>query len=150
MKGYDVITSDEEKVGQVVRTEDGLLIVESGLVRKTERAIPLAFAKTDESEQVVRLSVSKEIVESSPEIEDGNVDRTAVAQHYGLAEGFEAPETQGYGEVTADDPAWSAERDAKRAGLEPGPERRARIREGESDAGPHGRQIIPPDPHEGP
>jgi len=28
--------------------------------------------------------------------------------------------------------------------------RRARIREGKSEAGRHGRPIIPPDPHEGP
>jgi hypothetical protein len=73
------------------------------------------------------------------------VDYRAVAEHYGLAEGSEAP-----GDLRPDDPAWSAEHQERRSGVEPAAEERARIREGESEAGPHGRPIIPPDPHEGP
>jgi hypothetical protein len=150
VEGYEVISSDEHKLGQVTRVEGDLLVVENGLLRKKQHAIPIAFAHADENEQVVRLSVSKEIVESSPEIENGNLDRKAVAEHYGLAEGYAAPETVGEGEALPDDPALSAEYEGRRSGVEPAPERRARIREGESEAGRHGRQIIPPDPHEGP
>jgi hypothetical protein len=148
MEGYDVITSGDEKAGSVVRVDGDLLIIENGLLRKSRHAIPMAFAHADENERVVRLSVSKEIVERSPEVEDDELDRRAVAEHYGLAEGYEAPETQGYGELTPDDPAWSAEYEERRTGVEPATERRARIREGESEAGPRGRQIIPADPHD--
>jgi hypothetical protein len=132
MEGYEVISSDEHKVGRVVRVEDESLIVEHGLLRKTRRAIPTTFAHTDESEQVVRLSVSKELVEGSPTVEDDSVDRDAVAEHYGLAESVPAPETEGYGDLTRDDPALSAEQEQLQGGIEPAPQRRARIREGES------------------
>jgi hypothetical protein len=148
MDGYEVIGSDDGKVGQVVAVEDGLVIVEGGLLRRTRHAIPTAFTHPDEAERVVRLSLAKELVESSPRIEDGNVDRHAVAEHYGLAEGDEAPATKGYGELTPDDPAWSAEQEERRTGVEPASEQRARIREGESEAGLRGRPIIPPDSHD--
>jgi hypothetical protein len=148
MDGYEVIGSDETKVGEVVAVEDGLVIVEGGLLRKTRHAVPTAFAHPIDDERVVRLSLAKELVESSPKVEDGNVDRHAVMEHYGLAEGDEAPATKGYGELTPDDPAWSAEQEELRTGVEPAPERRARIRAGESDAGVRGRPIIPPDSHD--
>jgi hypothetical protein len=148
MEGYEVITSDEQKIGHAVGVEDGNLIVEHGHLRKTRHAIPLTFAHSDESEQVVRVSVSKAIVEDSPKVEDGTVDKTAVAEHYGLAEGYVAPETLGDGDLTPDDPALSEETEERRIGVEPATERRARMLKGESEAGPRGRQIIPSDPHE--
>jgi hypothetical protein len=151
MEGYDVITSDEQKAGRVVEEKGDNLIVEHGLLRKTRHAVPKVFAEADDSERVVRLTVSNEIVDASPEVEDGSVDQRAVAEHYGLASGQPAPETEGYGELTPDDPARSAEQEELRTGVEPAASRRARIREGESDPGPHGRPpSIPPDPHEGP
>jgi hypothetical protein len=150
MEGYEVITSDEQKAGRVVEVKGDNLIVEHGLLRKTRHAVPKAFADADTSEHVVRLTITNELLEASPKIEDGSVDERAVAQHYGLAAGEPAPETKGYGELTPDDPALSAEQEELRTGVEPAPARRARIREGESEAGPHGRPIIPPDPHEGP
>ena len=150
MEGYQVIAADDAKAGEVVAVEGDLLIVEHGLLRKSRRAVPRTFANIDEGERVVRLSITKELVEDSPAVEDGDVDRQAVAAHYGLAGGFEEPETKGYGEVMPDDPALSSEQQALRDGVEPATEQRAKMREGESDAGRHGRQIIPPDPHEGP
>jgi hypothetical protein len=148
MEGYEVITSDEEKAGHVVGVQAGNLIVEHGLLRKTQRAIPTTFVHADESEQVVRVSVPKEIVETSPKIEDGSIDERAVARHYGLAEGFTAPETEGYGDVLPDDPARSAEEEELRTGVEPAAQRRAAIREGAAPTDEtSGRQIIPPDPH---
>ncbi|HEY6836360.1 MAG TPA: hypothetical protein VI142_07800 [Gaiellaceae bacterium] len=151
MQGYEVIASDDHKLGHVVEVEEDNLIVEHGLLVKKRHAVPKVLAHPDESEQVVRLSVSRELVDASPKVDDGQVDRRAVAEHYGLAAGEPAPETEGYGEVLPDDPAWSAEQQELRTGVEPAARRRARIREGESDAGPHGRPpAIPPDPHEGP
>jgi len=136
MEGYDVIGSDDHKLGAVAAVDDDLLIVEGGLLRKSRHAIPLAFAHADESEQVVRLSVSKEVVDGSPPLENGDVDRQAVAEHYGLVQHYEV------------DPDSDAEEDALRGGVDPAPRERARIREGTSEAGPHGRQIIPPDAHD--
>jgi hypothetical protein len=150
VEGYDVIGSDGAKVGRVVGVDGGLLIVESGLLRKSRHAVPAAFAHAEDDEGLVRLSLSKELVEESPALKDGDLDHRAVAAHYGLAEGTEAPETEGYGDVRPDDPAWSAEQQERRSGVEPAAEQRAKIREGGSDPAPHGRPIIPPDPHQGP
>jgi hypothetical protein len=136
MEGYDVIGSDDHKLGEVAAVDDDLLIVEGGLIRKSRHAIPMAFAHADESEQVVRLSVSKDVVDDSPPLENGDVDRQAVALHYGLVQ------------PTDVDPDSSAEDDALRGGVDPAPRERARIREGESKAGLRGRQIIPPDAHD--
>jgi hypothetical protein len=148
MEGYQVIGSDDGKLGQVVEVVGDFLIAEEGTLRKKRHAIPKAFAHPDDGEQVVRLSVSKELVEDSPTFKEGELDRKAVAAHYGLAEGYEDPETKGYGELTPDDPAWSAEYEAARSGIETAGEKRVRIQKGESEPGPRGRQIIPPDPHD--
>jgi hypothetical protein len=148
MVGYEVVGSDDHKVGKVAAIEGDLLIVEGGLLHKTRHAIPKTFAHPNDNEQVVRLTVSKDLVNDSPALKNGEIDRSAVAEHYGLAEGYEAPETEGLGELTPDDPALSAEQEERRAGVEPAAGRRARIREGESSAGVRGRPIIPPDPHD--
>ena len=107
MEGYEVIRSDEQKAGRVVEVKGDNLIVEHGLLRKTRHAVPKVFAGADTSERVVRLSVSSELLEASPKVEDGSVDERAVAEHYGLAAGEPAPESKGYGELTPDDPALS-------------------------------------------
>lgn len=150
VEGYEVLGSDGAKVGEVVAVEGDFLVVEGGLLHKSRHAVPKAFAHPEEQERVVRLTVSKRLVGDSPALRDRELDRRAVAEHYGLAEGEVAPETEGYGELRPDDPALSAEQEQRRSGVEPAPQRRARIREGRSEAGPHGRPIIPPDPHEGP
>ncbi|HZE28915.1 MAG TPA: hypothetical protein VE055_02380, partial [Gaiellaceae bacterium] len=129
MEGYEVIGSDDGKLGRVVAVEGDLLLVEEGKLRKRRHAIPKAFAHPDDDEQVVRLSVSKGLVEDSPLVKD-EIDRKAIAAHYGLAEGYDDPETKGYGELTPDDPAWSAEQEEIRLGLDPDPKRRVEIRTG--------------------
>ena len=151
MDGYEVIGSDDGKLGHVIEVDGDFLIAEEGTLRKKRHAIPKAFAHPDDSEKVVRLTVSKELVEDSPTFKEGEeLDRQAAAAHYGLAEGYDNPETEGYGEVTPDDPAWSADEQAARAGIESASERRVKIQQGESDAGLRGRPIIPPDPHDTP
>ena len=50
---------------------------------------------------------------------NGDVDYQSLAQHYGLAEGFDDPMTRGDGDVVSDDPARSAEEDAVAAGIDP-------------------------------
>ncbi|TMM22249.1 MAG: hypothetical protein E6F94_13460 [Actinobacteria bacterium] len=138
MEGFDVVTSDDCKIGHVVAVQDRHLIIEHGMLKKTRHAVPETFAYADDGEQTVRLSVSKEIVESSPKLENGSIDTQAVAEHFGLAEGSAAPETAGYGELLPDDPARSADQDALRAGREPADQERAEIREGGLEADRNG------------
>src|SRR5215210_3550833 len=149
MDGYEVITSDDQKLGHVVRVENGYLITEhKHLLKESHYAIPLAFAHAEDANEVVRLSVSKSLIEDAPEVKDGKFDRKAVAEHYGLAEGAVDPETLGEGEVLPEDPALSAEQEELRLGIEPAAQRTARIHKGDEEPGPRGRQIIPSDPHE--
>jgi hypothetical protein len=128
MEGYEVITSDDSKAGHVVAVRGDNLIVEHGTLFKSRHALPQTFVHVDDGERVVRASVSKDVLQSSPKVEEDDVDERAVAEHYGLAAGYDAPPTEGAGESVPDDPAWGAERDRQRAGGESIEEERARIR----------------------
>ena len=88
MEGYDVVSNDDQKVGHVVDKQHGYLIVESGLVRKHRYAVPLDAARTDGDEEVVRLTLSKQLVEEGPTVDDG--DWQAVEQYYGRSSEQEA------------------------------------------------------------
>src|SRR4051794_36574430 len=121
MKGYDVRTIDGDKIGHVIDTAGDYLVIEHGLL-KSKHALPMVFAEVDSDEHVVRTTLSKDLIYSSPKV-NGELDRIAVAEHYGLAEGFEDPPTRGLGDLEPDDPAWAAEQDAARAGIDPVQER---------------------------
>jgi hypothetical protein len=84
-------------------------------------------------DQIVRLSVSKEIVESSPKLENGSIDTQAVAEHFGWRKGRRLRRWRGRRPV-ADDPAHGADQDILRAGGQPADQERAEIREGGLDA----------------
>ncbi len=88
MEGYDVVSNDDQKVGHVVDKQNGYLIVESGLVRKHKYAVPLDAARTDGDEEVVRLTLSKQMVEEGPTVDDGNWQ--AVEEYYGRSSEQEA------------------------------------------------------------
>jgi hypothetical protein len=107
MKGYDVRTIDDDKVGHVVDTDGDFLIVEHGLL-KTKHALPMTFAEVDADQQVVRTTLSKSLIHDSPKV-NGDIDRQAIAEHYGLAEGFTDPPTRGLGDLRPDDPAFGAD-----------------------------------------
>ena len=124
-----MLTSDDAKIGHVVGQQGNYLIVEHGMLIKHRRAIPKTFAHADDAEQVVRVSVPKQIVEGAPQVDGDELDEEAVAAHYGLAEGVAAPETEGYGELTPDDPGRSAQEEELRLGREPADAQRARTRE---------------------
>jgi hypothetical protein len=140
MEGYEVASSDEHALGRVTRVEDDHLIVEEHGRHKRQFAIPLAFAGADDAERLVTLTVSKELVEAGPGVKDGEFDRQAVAEYYGLADGPI--------KLDPDDPAWSAEQENLRLGLEPEAEHRARMLEHKTGSSGGGRQIIPSDSHE--
>ena len=86
MQGYDVRTSDGDKIGHVVDTDGDFLIVEHGLL-KTKHALPKQFAEVDAADNVVRTKLPKDVIYHSPKI-DGKVDAQAVAAHYEDAEGL--------------------------------------------------------------
>src|SRR5204862_5970529 len=85
----------------------------------------------DEDERVVRLTVSKSIFAEGPATKGDDVDETAVARYYGLGEGYAAPDTGGYGDVTDTDPSRTAEQDARQFAGESAEQQRARVREAE-------------------
>jgi hypothetical protein len=130
VEGFDVVTSDDEKVGHVVGKDGDLLIVEHGTIFKARHALPEAFADVDEDARVVRTTISKHLLETSPKVGD-QVDRREVAAHYGLAEGAVAPETAGYGALNADDPALTADQQAHRHGVSTAEEERLATRQPE-------------------
>jgi hypothetical protein len=90
MEGYDVISvADDKRLGTVVREEDGYVVFEHGTLRKQHHAIPWTTVEVDAGRQEVRTTLSKELVENSPKVDDGGLDREALARHYG------APDTAG-------------------------------------------------------
>jgi hypothetical protein len=112
MEGYDVVANDDHKIGHVVGTENGYLIVESGMLRKSKHAVPLDMARIDDDEKVVRLTVSKEMVDEGPTLGDG--DWQAVDDYYGRSAELE-------GQAAADIPQADQQRAEMRESLS-GPE----------------------------
>jgi hypothetical protein len=151
MDGYDVVTSDGERLGHVVGVAGDNLIVEHGTLRKSRHALPNVFAHVHDDEQVVRTTLSKQLIEDSPKIGDnGDLDESAVAAYYGLAGGEREAPSEGYGELNPDDPALTADQQGSRADVMPAEQQRAEMRnnlEAGTTYGPAGRPIIPPDPH---
>ena len=96
MNGYDVVTTEDEKVGTIVGEQGDFLIVEHGTLRKSKHALPRELAHVDEGEQQVRITVPKDMFCDSPKV-NGELDRVAVAEHYGLVEHF-ADEPTGDGD----------------------------------------------------
>jgi hypothetical protein len=149
VEGYDVVTNDDHRAGHAVRTTGRYVIVEHGTLRKHRKAIPLALASVDHGARTVRATVSRNVLDEAPELEGDSVDENAVAGYFGLAEGFAAPSTAGYGEALPDDPGLSADEDARRLGLPTADEQRLRVRdrmrpeERDPTADSPGRQIHP-------
>ena len=149
MERYDVLTSDGKKAGTVVGEVGDYLVVEHGMLRKTRTPLPRAFAEVHESEGVIRATVSKEIFDGAPAMRDDEVDEQAVAAHYGLAEAFADPESEGYGDTLPDDPGLSAEAQEHRTGVESAAQERAEVRSELASGGGdfshvRGRPVIPP------
>lgn len=131
MDGYAVLTVDNEKVGEVVGRSGDHLVLERGTLRKHRHLLPLAFVEPNDDERCVRTTLSKQMIEDSPETEGGGAhDESEMARYYGLAGTEVAPATEGDGVTDPDDPARTAVDDASAAGIEPADAQRARVREG--------------------
>ena len=98
MHGSDVLTIDGDKIGHVVETDGDFLIVEHVLL-KTKHALPTQFADIDPAEEVVRTTLAKDLIYDSPKV-NGDVDHAAIAEHYGLAEGYSDATTRGLDDDT--------------------------------------------------
>jgi hypothetical protein len=84
MTGYEVISvADDERLGTVVREEGGYVVFEHGLLRKRHLAVPKNTVEVDAERRQVRTTLSKELVEGSPKVEDDRLDTDALARHYG-------------------------------------------------------------------
>jgi hypothetical protein len=146
MDGYELITSDDKRLGHVVGTSGDNVIVEHGHVRKSRHAIPQTFVDVNDDEGVVRTTLSKRLIEDSPKVpDDGDVDEAEIAAYYGLAGGdASSPATEGYGALNADDPA------RLNPGIAAAEQERIDVLRGEEGDryGPPGRQVIPPNAHE--
>lgn len=131
MEGWQVVTANNEKIGQVVAVLDDYLIVEQGLLMKSRHPVPKTFAHLREDEHEVCVSIPKNLVHDSPKAGDDNeFDRAATAEYYGLASAVPDSPSEGYGESDPGEPAWSADRDAEAAGQLVAEHERARIRTG--------------------
>jgi hypothetical protein len=108
MRGSDVLTIDGDKIGHVVDEKDDYFIVEHGLL-KTKHAVPKKFVDVDADSGILRTTLSKAIIYDSPKV-NGEFEREVIAEHYGLAEGYEDPPTRGLGDLEPDDPAFTDER----------------------------------------
>jgi hypothetical protein len=129
MRGYEVVTSDDRVVGQVVDVRDGFLIVESGHLRKSRHPVPREFVHVVDEAAKAFVTVPKRVLMEAPRVDKrAGFDRAAAARHFGLAESYLQPPTEGESESLAHDPAWGADRDSIAAGR-PAPEhRRAELR----------------------
>jgi hypothetical protein len=134
VEGYEVVTNDEHKVGRVVAVSGDMIVVEHGSILKRRNALPRELVHVDDDARVVRATISKDVFSDSPKVEGDRVDTRAVASYYGLARGFDAPSTQGYGDVVPDETARSAEEDAQRLDVGAPTQERASIRAKMSDA----------------
>jgi hypothetical protein len=86
VEGYKLVSADDKEVGEIVGKIGDSVVVEHGLLRKRRHAVPLAFAFADDEAHVVRSTLSKEMIESSPQINDDGVDEAQIAVYYGLAD----------------------------------------------------------------
>jgi len=118
MRGYELVTLDDDKVGRVCEEDGDFLIVEHGIF-KTKHAVPRTFVELDDTTETARTTLSKQLIHSSPKVHNGDHDLQAISEHYGLAQGYTDPLTRGDGDVLPDDPARTAEEDAVKAGVDP-------------------------------
>ena len=129
---HDLLTVDDDKVGHIVGEHGDFYLIEHGLL-KTKHAVPKTFV--DPKGECYCTTLSKQMIYDSPKVSGDDFDYEAVAQHYGLAAGFDDPMTRGYGDIVPDDPARTAEEDAVAAGVDPTRERVA-ARQSLSDPNP--------------
>ena len=133
MKGYDVLTFDDERAGTVVGKQGSNLIVEQGAIFKHRRALPETSSRwtmgSRSCERPSRRTSSNRLRRSGTR----GSTTTQSARHYGMVAG-DPRRGRGDGALNPDDPAWTAETQEQRTGVEPAAAERARIRRSRSEA----------------
>jgi len=113
MRGYDVVTSDHRGVGRVVDVRNGSLTVVSGRFRKLRHPVPREFVHAVDEAAKVFVTVPRRVLSAAPRVDKhGNFDRASAAGHFGLAEPYPQPPTEGEGDSLLHDPARGADRDS--------------------------------------
>jgi hypothetical protein len=82
VKGQDVVTNDDHTLGTVIAERDDCVILETGHVFKTKRAIPRTFLHDHDGQ--LRATVTKDVVDASPKVDLENWSCAEVRRHYGL------------------------------------------------------------------
>ncbi len=126
MDGYDVRTIDDDKVGHVVGTKGGYVVVEHGTILKAKHAVPRELTSVEEADRIVRITVSKDVFGDSPKVGD-DFDERVIAEYYGVGEGYEAPEAEDANSM--DDAATSAEVQGRANGIVSPTEERVGVRD---------------------
>ena len=73
--------------------------------------MPREFVHAVDEAAKAFVTVPRRVVMDAPEVDrKGFFDRRKAARHYGLAESYIAPTTEGRGETLGHDPAWGSER----------------------------------------
>jgi hypothetical protein len=89
VKGYEVVTSDGQKIGRVTQVLDGFLVVELGRVLRSRRPLPKEFAHAQDRERTVVVTVPRRVLGDAPRVDrSGTFDVDEAAQHYGLASSY--------------------------------------------------------------
>lgn len=112
-EGQTVVSSDDHTIGKVVGQRDDCVLVSTGHVFKATHAIPATFLHEHEGQ--LRATVSKEIVNDSPQVDEDNFDCESVLRHYGLVD---------EGVVDPDPTLDNAETVGARQGIDPAPDKR--------------------------
>jgi hypothetical protein len=94
VRGYEVVTSDNRVVGNVVDVRHGFLVVESGRMHKSRHPVPREFVHVVDEAAKAFVTVPRRILMDAPKVDkSGDFDRTEAARHYGLAESYAHPPT---------------------------------------------------------
>jgi hypothetical protein len=112
-EGQTVVSSDDHTIGKVIGQRDDCVLIETGHVFKTTHAIPSSFLHDHDGQ--LRATVSKEIVNDSPQVDAESFDCESVMLHYGLGGPYE---------VDPDPTLDNAETEGARHGIDPSPEKR--------------------------
>jgi hypothetical protein len=92
VKGYEVVSSEGQKIGRVTDVLDGFLVVELGSVLRVRRPLPKEFAHAQDGDRTVVVTVPKSVLRDAPRVHRaGTFDVAEANQHYGLASGYAEP-----------------------------------------------------------
>jgi hypothetical protein len=85
VRGYEVVTSDDRRVGTVTDVRHGCLVVDIGRFRRRRRPVPREFAHSVDAAAKVVVTVPRATLRAAPRVRRrGEFDARSVSRHYGL------------------------------------------------------------------